>query len=113
MPPGLHKMNPPQTSVYVSQKRDRSGQIDMRQSPAMNPLSLHDALPISPKPGSPGYEALTADAERADEAGSASAVRDRESTRLNSSHVAISDAVFCLEKKRADERLPVREKGQE
>src|SRR5690625_6993438 len=25
--------------------------------------------------------------------------RDRKSTRLNSSHVAISDAVFCLQKK--------------
>src|SRR5690625_5927103 len=28
-------------------------------------------------------------------------VRDRKSTRLNSSHVAISYAVFCLKKKRA------------
>src|SRR5439155_11406126 len=28
-----------------------------------------------------------------------SAVRDRKSTRLNSSHVAISYAVFCLKKK--------------
>src|SRR5207253_7617817 len=30
-----------------------------------------------------------------------SAIRDRKSTRLNSSHVAISYAVFCLKKKRA------------
>src|SRR5439155_6351064 len=30
------------------------------------------------------------------------AVSDRKSTRLNSSHVAISYAVFCLKKKRAD-----------
>src|SRR5690625_6600377 len=30
---------------------------------------------------------------------------DRKSTRLNSSHVAISYAVFCLTKKKAHERL--------
>src|SRR5690625_6458284 len=30
-------------------------------------------------------------------------VTDRKSTRLNSSHVAISYAVFCLKKKRKDE----------
>src|SRR5690625_6209826 len=30
----------------------------------------------------------------------ATAMRDRKSTRLNSSHVAISYAVFCLKKKR-------------
>src|SRR5690625_1755679 len=29
--------------------------------------------------------------------------RDRKSTRLNSSHVAISYAVFCLKKKRCDD----------
>src|SRR5690625_6147679 len=32
-------------------------------------------------------------------------VRDRKSTRLNSSHVAISYAVFCLKKKTNEERL--------
>src|SRR5690625_6469471 len=31
-------------------------------------------------------------------------VGDRKSTRLNSSHVAISYAVFCLKKKKHDER---------
>src|SRR5207249_5075315 len=30
--------------------------------------------------------------------------RDRKSTRLNSSHVSISYAVFCLKKKKVDER---------
>src|SRR5699024_11736439 len=33
-------------------------------------------------------------------AGNASGVKDRKSTRLNSSHVSISYAVFCLKKKR-------------
>src|SRR5690625_5580264 len=33
-------------------------------------------------------------------------VLDRKSTRLNSSHVAISYAVFCLQKKKLHNRLP-------
>src|SRR5438874_13404733 len=62
-------------------------------------LSLHDALPISLHPerpyADPRVEAVTNDArnyfERTPE--------DRKSTRLNSSHVEISYAVFCLKKK--------------
>src|SRR2546430_9001420 len=34
--------------------------------------------------------------------------RDRESTRLNSSHSQISYAVFCLEKKKTHELVPMR-----
>src|SRR5256885_3627567 len=33
------------------------------------------------------------------------AARDRKSTRLNSSHLVISYAVFCLKKKKTDTRL--------
>src|SRR2546426_4887130 len=33
--------------------------------------------------------------------------RDRKSTRLNSSHLVISYAVFCLKKKKAPPALPV------
>src|SRR5437870_6619055 len=61
-------------------------------------LSLHDALPIS-RPGVDGR------AHHRHERGRGGAVpgplRDRKSTRLNSSHVAISYAVFCLKKKKA------------
>src|SRR5260221_9531037 len=32
-------------------------------------------------------------------------IRDRKSTRLNSSHTVISYAVFCLKKKKKNERL--------
>src|SRR2546430_3069154 len=35
-------------------------------------------------------------------------LRDRKSTRLNSSHSQISYAVFCLKKKKEPERLPPR-----
>src|SRR6266511_4316612 len=56
-------------------------------------LSLHDALPISP---SPGTCAPTTSAPCSAAAG----WRDRKSTRLNSSHVKTSYAVFCLKKKK-------------
>src|SRR6266496_6214456 len=54
-------------------------------------LSLHDALPISrrPAPSSPRCTRWPS-----------GCARDRKSTRLNSSHVEISYAVFCLKKKK-------------
>src|SRR5690606_42021748 len=74
-------------------------------------LSLHDALPIlirrkkprramdSPsKPGAATAASPGAPAQAT--AVSAPAVADRKSTRLNSSHVKISYAVFCLKKKK-------------
>src|SRR5204862_5360518 len=91
---------------------------------AAYPLSLHDALPIFEERGRPDDEAeeiaaRTVNKERA-RSGEArqrsrSSVKDissgrrgglrshkgpdRKSTRLNSSHVEISYAVFCLKKK--------------
>src|SRR5690606_41961399 len=73
-------------------------------------LSLHDALPIS------GNQLLALQAQqladltaviaahsRAQNLESAQhAAADRKSTRLNSSHVKISYAVFCLTKKNAN-----------
>src|SRR5436853_4350788 len=54
-------------------------------------LSLHDALPISPgRPPPAGRPFGSAPPHR----------RDRKSTRLNSSHLGISYAVFCLKKKK-------------
>src|SRR3989442_5430473 len=62
-------------------------------------LSLHDALPIC-TPGSK-WQALTwfTMPSATPSAASQEAV-DRKSTRLNSSHVRISYAVFCLKKKK-------------
>src|SRR5438445_6830688 len=63
-------------------------------------LSLHDALPIflpgRPRPhvgpgGEPGFESVDRVFLQ---------LRDRKSTRLNSSHANISYAVFCLKKKK-------------
>src|SRR3989442_7454194 len=88
-------------------------------------LSLHDALPICPAPGPhspqvPGdrpeggpagalhFRCVRADGVGGDARGHAAArthrkwSADRKSTRLNSSHVRISYAVFCSNKKRCD-----------
>src|SRR5204862_7512257 len=74
-----------------------------------HPLSLHDALPISrSEPRSGGSRAaafamfekrLTIEQVMAS-LGRARSTTDRKSTRLNSSHVEISYAVFCLKKKK-------------
>src|SRR5438874_10667739 len=75
-------------------------------------LSLHDALPISPQQRrrahrGGGDRRSVRGSRRACAAGPAGSAacrthapaRDRKSTRLNSSHVEISYAVFCLKKK--------------
>src|SRR2546429_7595523 len=77
-------------------------------------LSLHDALPISRMSG-PRRDGLAAPSRhRPRTPPNPYSVRsrvhrrrctpDRKSTRLNSSHGYISYAVFCLKKKKADNR---------
>src|SRR5690606_41074843 len=100
---------------------------DDPSTPALYPLSLHDALPISDVTYRTGVrfddiggqaqskrELLEAiDVLRSDAAARRLGIRplrgilltgppgtDRKSTRLNSSHVKISYAVFCLKKKK-------------
>src|SRR5699024_12714728 len=87
--------------------------------PVLYTLSLHDALPIWPGhphtrcPGRLTFVRAAAppDGSRADHPPHAEhrrhrgpvpkhCPRDRKSTRLNSSHVSISYAVFCLKKKK-------------
>src|SRR2546426_8765212 len=81
-------------------------------------LSLHDALPISldvavvaPGVGARLGHGVVAPAPKEREerclrgvvfAGPSFARGDRKSTRLNSSHLVISYAVFCLKKKKKD-----------
>src|SRR5215813_15176136 len=63
-------------------------------------LSLHDALPISARRRRSRAASWNVTATAASEAAAiARRARDRKSTRLNSSHVRISYAVFCLKKK--------------
>src|SRR5690625_5662642 len=92
-------------------------------SSPVSTLSLHDALPIFVRAQPGGGQFLTEPLERTGEVGphrvseddrvghlhhgrfqvhreEHAFVLDRKSTRLNSSHVAISYAVFCLKIKR-------------
>src|SRR5699024_11574173 len=99
-------------------------------SPEISPLSLHDALPIS----SEGFCVASCEVAFREGSGVGRGVgrglglgrdglvevgedgaqdqrdreerEDRKSTRLNSSHVSISYAVFCLKKKTAAGELP-------
>src|SRR5688500_20412767 len=74
-------------------------------------LSLHDALPIF-DPGEAQRagvgrcglcdQALRSGRTACPRQGSAAHEGDRKSTRLNSSHLVISYAVFCLKKKISD-----------
>src|SRR5699024_12584576 len=76
-------------------------------------LSLHDALPISygfdggkPAPWLRLKDlSLCTHLQELEQAGVACVkIEDRKSTRLNSSHVSISYAVFCLKKKKKYKR---------
>src|ERR1035438_10854707 len=55
-------------------------------------LSLHDALPIYRRDGMPWVDQTLTNHQDWNQ--------DRKSTRLNSSHLGISYAVFCLKKKK-------------
>src|SRR2546422_3626987 len=70
-------------------------------------LSLHDALPIFPASPSPRAKAIKAldgthPVHRQSPPSASRSMRDRKSTRLNSSHGYISYAVFCLKKKKKE-----------
>src|SRR5438874_10550262 len=65
-------------------------------------LSLHDALPISRADVRRGDVLLTL-VHKGQHVELKSVEQDRKSTRLNSSHVEISYAVFCLKKKKINE----------
>src|SRR2546426_6606491 len=78
-------------------------------------LSLHDALPICHYPGGDHQycteqsrggtiQRQNLELSTADENVSDSEDQDRKSTRLNSSHLVISYAVFCLKKKKRERR---------
>src|SRR6266540_6313080 len=75
-------------------------------------LSLHDALPIFPlTPRLPISNDVHT--QRRVQSGTDHHIRpfpDRKSTRLNSSHITISYAVFCLKKKKKKEKKQKNEK---
>src|SRR2546426_5900743 len=75
-------------------------------------LSLHDALPISAHPGGPTAGRLhpwRRRCDRVDRGRPLDRGADRKSTRLNSSHLVISYAVFCLKKKKKTAKIQRRQ----
>src|SRR5437773_6835507 len=66
-------------------------------------LSLHDALPIC-REGELVLREEMGDACDVENSRALADTRDRKSTRLNSSHITISYAVFCLKKKKKNNR---------
>src|SRR2546427_5208924 len=71
-------------------------------------LSLHDALPIY-KFKAMNLESVMVIAEEVDENLYLASrnLKDRKSTRLNSSHSQISYAVFCLKKKKKKDKANI------
>src|SRR5437667_7426167 len=65
-------------------------------------LSLHDALPIRlNRPSSPAIFSFSSTTSLK----ASATLPDRKSTRLNSSHITISYAVFCLKKKKQKKHI--------
>src|SRR2546426_9398108 len=91
---------PPRSTLfpYTTLFRSRSlGQVALGRPPPGGTGSRSAArgwhvLPARPRPGARDHVALQRLAQQRD--------RDRKSTRLNSSHLVISYAVFCLKKKK-------------
>src|SRR5256885_11968737 len=66
-------------------------------------LSLHDALPICASENEALPAPTTASSRPRVGSRRVKKTRDRKSTRLNSSHLVISYAVFCLKKKNRED----------
>src|SRR5690606_40180973 len=74
------------TGVYMQEMIPLFKQGDIRETGLSTDMALVDGnLPINPETNKPGS-------------------LDRKSTRLNSSHVKISYAVFCLKKKKKNKK---------
>src|SRR5687768_18352374 len=91
----------PYTTLFRSTALAGIAESDVRRPPRRRPAAA-DSLPTNPDAV---FRSLI---EREDAVGAEAlvlaALRDRKSTRLNSSHGYISYAVFCLKKKNKNER---------
>src|SRR5699024_11330988 len=83
---------------WIELKADKGATYDIEEE-----LNLSQIEPLIAKPSSPGNVVPVIDVEGTpiyqSYIGSSANPGDRKSTRLNSSHVSISYAVFCLKKK--------------
>src|SRR5690606_39508511 len=89
--PALHSF-PTRRSSDLRERFARCG------SKAAKPPGLYVTIDQSEQTALSEYPACTAQPHQPD----AQTIRDRKSTRLNSSHVKISYAVFCLKKKKTN-----------
>src|SRR2546426_7596275 len=80
----------------------------MIRRPPRSTLFPYTTLFRSPPPGASARDGRCAADPPA--GGTAAASRDRKSTRLNSSHLVISYAVFCLKKKKEEPLGPPRDR---
>src|SRR5258705_3030116 len=90
----------PYTPLFRSQRRARAGRA--RALPLGKPFEFGDAAsgdPFGDKNVAVAIEAGVVRVNEFSRTTPASIATDRKSTRLNSSHLSISDAVFCLEKR--------------
>src|SRR5699024_11388195 len=96
----------PPTSLlfpYTTLFRSLPGELVSSQFYAGQPSNVRFFLPQRQLFNDAGHRALAAGADLGDAQSRQSRIAvagDRKSTRLNSSHVSISYAVFCLKKKR-------------
>src|SRR5690349_23373832 len=93
---------PPVSTLFPYTTLFRSGQIDVHpcsvgRAPQGRRLSVHDAEPLARRRSHRTFGKLRAGGHSGPHRGRSR--RDRKSTRLNSSHVETSYAVFCLKKK--------------
>src|SRR3712207_6995837 len=95
---------PPELPPFPSPPFSRPGDLRRPPATAWRPRLSHTTLPA---PAAPCVHVHLARYETATAVTTAVAVRDRKSTRLNSSHANISYAVFCLKKKKTNHPPPL------
>src|SRR5207249_9479785 len=83
----------------LPERADDRREITLRAIRSNQPMAELGEPHEPDRPEHPDRECQTRAREARSEHGRASEEKDRKSTRLNSSHVSISSAVFCLKKK--------------
>src|SRR5690349_23094280 len=98
------RRRPPRSTLFPYTTLFRSGHgtrdRPRRLAPSADLLAGTEGLPRGPHGRTHVHAGDTGDQPRAGDGGGPLR-RDRKSTRLNSSHVEISYAVFCLKKKKS------------
>src|SRR5438067_3868757 len=89
--------------LYAKKGSGPNGNLSRQVTAGQTPVPVASATPV---PGASVSPAPASSATASISPGGSPAATDRKSTRLNSSHVSISYAVFCLKKKPSADRWP-------